>query len=761
MKQVNVFVMMLICALFFSMALTDEPVCQGKDSSSVRDAPLAATPAAIQEETLVVSHWRDAQSTTGPTPPPGVDVVGAQVTSQAAVVIADVPAYEWHHGCGPTAAGMVIGYWDGQGFDALVPGDASTQTSAVNEHIASEGSASNHTDYCQPIDDSNVNPAPLPDKSEPPVGDEHPDECVADYMKTSQSFHSNYYGWSWFSHVGPSLLGYVEQHVQAGYDATVSDLKMWSGTLNWNRFCAEIDAGRPMVLLVDTDGNGNTDHFVTAIGYDTVGSTNKYACLNTWDRNIHWHNFKKMGRGRPWGIYGATTFQIRMGGPTSTPTTSPTPTVSPTGPTPTPTLTPTLGPTVNPVEVPVTTDGGHQLHPGVACNTQNREYLVVWQERIDNADIYAQRLSYSGQPQGPRIYVSTAAKKQEYPAVAYSSERNEYLVVYHGGDGEGKYGGHNHVYAQRLAWDGGILGGAIQLSELTDWHIHPDVTYNSEDDEYLAVWQNGTVDVLGQRVAGTGDLVDRNLYIATANRQQNYPSVAYNPHANEYLVVYDDFRNNFHYDIYGRRISADGVLQGSDIPICTLSGDQLKPEVGFCSATYEYLVAWPDHTTGIYPNLYGRLVAEAGYTIGGILTLATDQWGDLNPEIAFNPLTREYLLAWTRNYYWDIMARRLSTSGMRLGTEMTLCGHSEKQHMPAMDLNPNTGGYAVAWEDYRNSNSDIYAYVNPGTSAISPTLTPTRTPTRTSTPTKTTTPTLEPWPTEWMTNNLYLPVIVR
>jgi len=254
-------------------------------------------------------RFLDAQSTTGPTPPSGVDVQGALAPSPDAVVISNVPAYIWHHGCGPTAAGMVIGYWDGQGFEALVPGDASTQTAAANAMIASEGPASNYTDYCEPLDYSGTHPSPLPDRSELPTGDEHPDNCVADYMKTSQSYHYNYYGWSWFSHVGQALESYVNLVGQGLYQATTSNLYMYSG-LDWSSLRAEIDGGHPMVFLVDTDGNGSTDHFVTVIGYDTVGAVPKYACLNTWDGDIHWFDFAQIAPGQPWGIFGAVTFRI-------------------------------------------------------------------------------------------------------------------------------------------------------------------------------------------------------------------------------------------------------------------------------------------------------------------------------------------------------------------------------------------------------------------------------------------------------------------
>jgi hypothetical protein len=248
----------------------------------------------------------DGQSTTGPTPPRGVEVSGLEGTSPDAVTISGVPAYEWRHGCGPTAAGMVIGYWDEHGFGQLVDGDASSQTSAVNAMIATEGPASNYTDYCIPVDSP---PELRPDKSEDPPGDEHAHECVADFMRTSQSRSLNYYGWSWFSDVGRAVRDYVRLAGSGQYAALVDGL--YSGSsLTWDVFRTEIDAGRPLVLLVDTGGDGLTDHFVTAVGYDEAASVPYYGCLNTWDSRIHWFQFAPMAAGQPWGVFGGVMLRL-------------------------------------------------------------------------------------------------------------------------------------------------------------------------------------------------------------------------------------------------------------------------------------------------------------------------------------------------------------------------------------------------------------------------------------------------------------------
>jgi hypothetical protein len=243
----------------------------------------------------------DAQSTTGPVPPVEAYTQAAPAAFETQKLISGVPAYIWYRGCGPTAAGMVVGYWDSHGFDNLVSGSAATQTTYVNNMISSSG---NYNDYCLPIDN---NPPPIPDKSEAPAGDEHPNNCVADFMYTSQSARGNCYGWSWFSHVAPSVSGYAS-FADTAYQVATTDY-YWSG-LTWSKFCSEIDAGRPLVFLVDSNSDGSTDHFVTVIGYGVSGGVNMYACYNTWDSPVHWYKFAAMAAGQSFGIYGATMFNV-------------------------------------------------------------------------------------------------------------------------------------------------------------------------------------------------------------------------------------------------------------------------------------------------------------------------------------------------------------------------------------------------------------------------------------------------------------------
>ncbi len=250
----------------------------------------------------------------GPPPAGGYEPYATAVAARGQKVIPNVPCYAWRHGSGPTAAGMVLGYWDGHGFPWLIPGDASTQTAAVDQAIASgDGPGTHYGDYSLPLD------APpgsiLPDLSEPPYGDEHASDSIADFMHTSWSVYGLFYSWSSFSAVRDAFLDYILHASGSSPSPYLISVRndVW-GAITWETFKAEIDAGRPLVLLVDSNGDGSTDHFVTAIGYRDASGYDEYACFDTWAPigGVRWERFRPVSASYAWGIHGATHLDLQM-----------------------------------------------------------------------------------------------------------------------------------------------------------------------------------------------------------------------------------------------------------------------------------------------------------------------------------------------------------------------------------------------------------------------------------------------------------------
>lgn len=293
--------------------------------------PLA--PAATEKPSGAVEPLPEPlQSTTGPTPPPTVEpkqetLPGGGFSGGADTVVVGVPGYLWRHGCGPTAVGMVVGYWDGKGCSALFDGDAVTQTSSVNQGIASQGGTGvprHYEDYSLP-DDSNTNYPIQPDKSAPPAGDEHTSDSIADFMFTSWSSQNNRYGWSYSNHITPAFTNYVNLRSASYGPITQTYYMDYSPSLTWSLLTSEINAKRPMVFLVDSSGDGYTDHFVTVVGYRLDGSTQYYGCLDTWEpaATIRWERFRGMSSSYGWGVCLGYTFNLSC--PSTPPPPIPTP----------------------------------------------------------------------------------------------------------------------------------------------------------------------------------------------------------------------------------------------------------------------------------------------------------------------------------------------------------------------------------------------------------------------------------------------------
>jgi hypothetical protein len=216
-------------------------------------------------------------------------------------LISGVPVYIWQLGCGPTSMGMIAGYYDSHGFPNLMPGDASTQTSEVDNAIASDGY---YYDYCLP--DDSYTPVQA-DKSELPAGDEHIDDCIADFMGTSRSIKGNIYGWSLPGDIKPAWENFISNlapdYVGIGRDYPFSSFP-------WDSLVSNVDRNHPMIFLVDYTGDGVYDHFVCVIGYRTNEGVNEYGCQDTWDSPVRWCTFTQMENGVPWGILRCYTFEI-------------------------------------------------------------------------------------------------------------------------------------------------------------------------------------------------------------------------------------------------------------------------------------------------------------------------------------------------------------------------------------------------------------------------------------------------------------------
>lgn len=376
-----------------------------------------------------------------------------------------------------------------------------------------------------------------------------------------------------------------------------------------------------------------------------------------------------------------------------------------------------------------------QVQPAIAYNSAAGEYLVVWEDHHwgwgDDWDIYARRIAADGTPLGSHFGVSWEGSDHRLaPDVVYHPTVGEYLVVW-----EYEYSSSDHdIYARLVASNGTLIGNELAIATTGQYESNPVVAYNSQDDEYLVVWesQEGSgeashFDIYGQRLDPSGDTQGDPIAIATGLLDEMAPAVAHDPANNQYLVVWQELAppagadavtsiTTFEFNIYGQRVAANGTLVGDQIAISTWQYDQVKPRLAFNSAAAQFLVVWEDHHWGWGEDwdVYGQRVSTSGRLVGGNFGIS---WEGANhresPGVAYKPTVNEYLVVWEVEYSptdHDVYRRRVGSDGALLDDETVVSNLSSWEGRPALASDTHRA-YLIAWEDGRNAvtqGMDIY-----------------------------------------------------
>ena len=417
---------------------------------------------------------------------------------------------------------------------------------------------------------------------------------------------------------------------------------------------------------------------------------------------------------------------------------------------------------------PISQASGRQEVPAITYNSQNNEHLAIWQSKGPSStdwNICGQVVTDTTSVPDEPGFCILAAAAQQFPALAYNSNNCQYLAAWQDAR-ESIYGGWD-IYGQLMSCMGEPMGDAFGFFKppgRAKDQRYPAVAYNSQDDEYLVVWQDKLCyswpydtadDIYGWRVSSEGSLIGNAIPISIAadceldESSQQSPAIAYNSQDNRYLVVWEDDRNG-NWDIYGQWLTRTGDPLGSNFPIIDTDSDQRFPDLVYNSQDNLYLVVWQDNRHGNW-DIYGRRVLSDG-TKGSDFRISRSAGAEQIPAVAYNG-DHEYLVAWQdkRNGGEDIYGQRVGSDDSLLGPECPISTAENDQESPDVAYNSQNKEYMAVWQDERNGedNDDIYGQ------RVASVLTPTPTPTHTLTPTETHTPTPTstntPTPTETRT----------
>jgi len=233
----------------------------------------------------------------------------------------------------------------------------------------------------------------------------------------------------------------------------------------------------------------------------------------------------------------------------------------------------------------------------------------------------------------------------------------------------------------------------------------------TDDTTAFVVWydrRNGiSYDIYGARIDEDGNILDpAGILIAHGSSYDPYPAVAFD--GTNYLVVWHYNESGNPYNIYGTRVSKQGVVLDTEpFVISEATGAQMNPRAAFDGTNY--LVVWYDSRSGVSYDIYGTRVAQNGTVLnsaGIAISTATDY--QYFPDVSFDGTN--YMVVWQdqRSGEFDIYGSRVDQDGIVLDPAgIAISSASEEQSRPSIDFDGSN--YLVAWYDYRSTSSyDIY-----------------------------------------------------
>lgn len=181
---------------------------------------------------------------------------------------------------------------------------------------------------------------------------------------------------------------------------------------------------------------------------------------------------------------------------------------------------------------------------------------------------------------------------EQYPAVAYNSIWQEYLVAWQMGNPSG-----NAIYVRRLSKQGALIGGRGWVTPLTAWNYYADLAYNPARDEYLLVYQVGAGGsaICGMRLNSIGSPVgSEQCFGNTAGYSYHTPAVAYETDTGYYMVTWEKDQGTAFAGIEARSLLGDGSAMGDTLEITGLVAHvhPSEPDIACVRTMDGCLIVW-------------------------------------------------------------------------------------------------------------------------------------------------------------------------
>lgn len=206
-----------------------------------------------------------------------------------------------------------------------------------------------------------------------------------------------------------------------------------------------------------------------------------------------------------------------------------------------------------------------------------------------------------------------------------------------------------------------------------------------------------------------------NTGVAIAPKSQNNVHTISDSN-NGIVMVWDDNRNDATSkdDIYVQRFNASGIRKWAlyGVNICSAANAQKNSTIAHVG-NGDAIITWEDRRNGNH-DVYAQKIDSSGnvlWTTNGV-AVCNKTTTQKSPKIVSDNAGGA-IIVWedSLNFYWDIYAQRISSTGAIMWTTggVAVCSSPNTQANPRIEAD-GLGGAIITWQDKRNNvDYDIYA----------------------------------------------------
>jgi len=318
--------------------------------------------------------------------------------------------------------------------------------------------------------------------------------------------------------------------------------------------------------------------------------------------------------------------------------------------------------------------------------------------------------------------------RKSLPDVAWNSTEDSFFAVWPAAPGMESDSAHYFLCGRKIAPDGTLMGGPVDILTTEDILMLPRIVYNQNKNQFLVIYcrAESYFNIRGVILDANGKPVGDHFIVTDVPANQFHYTATFNSRRNQYLVTYNDFRDDVS-SVYGVIIDAGGTVVRPEFLLCSAQGHQVNPVVCYNPTDDTYLINWEDFrahgnsldalgTLEVMTDIYGALLSGDGTIMAGDIPMCADAAAANADQrfngIAYNSKKNEFLTSWTdtreqiRNV--AVMGRIVGADGSMAKEDFPLVDAPGAQMVSHTHYVPAEDGYFVAFERDRNNVDTFY-----------------------------------------------------